>query len=241
MAVAVDPAVVLECARANVPEKTFQQDATFTTSTADGLERKLDVRILGERGEDGLRLNLRVTAPPATAGTTILIREREGQDDMRIFLPATGRAQAVTGSMAASKLLGTDFSYQDLKQMFGAMLDGSSSYLGEGEVATRAVQRLQLIPAAEEATPYATVEISFDKQSCVPLLADFRDTEAQSMRQLIADADSLTEQDNRHYATRYKLVDQGSSTQTTVDFTKVVYDDKLPRSAFHPSSFKNVE
>lgn len=232
---------ILECARANAPEKTFKQLAVFVTSTASGADRSVETRILGERGKEGLRLNLRVTAPAATAGTTVLVREREGQDDMRIFLPATGRAQAVTGSMAATKLLGTDFSYQDLKQMFGAMLDGNSEYLGESEQAGRAAYQIKLIPAPEEAAPYNAAVVSFDKQTCVPLVAEFTSADGEVLRSLLADTDSLKTEKNRHYAQRYKLVDLVSNTQTTVDFSVVEYDDKLNRQAFHPNSFKSVE
>ncbi len=231
---------ILACSQNNAPQKTFRQEAVFVTKAVDGAQRSLETRILGERGDKGLQLNLRVTAPPATAGTTILIREKKGQDDMRIFLPATGRSQGVTGSMASSKLLGTDFSYLDLKQMFGAMLDGSSTYKSAGEVGGHSVNIVQLIPAAEEATPYSEVLVSFDKETCVPLMAEFRTEDGQLLRTLTADSESLMSEKDRHYAQRYTLVDAISETQTTIEFKEVEYDDKLPRRAFHPNSFKDV-
>lgn len=232
---------VLDCARANAPDKTFKHQVNFVTTNIEGIERSLETRIYGERAKEGLRLNLRVTAPPATADTTILVREREGQDDMRIFLPAAQKTQQVTGSMAATKLLGTDFSYQDLKQMFGAMLDGEAVYDSVAEVAGRATYRLKLVPAAEEAAPYDVVFVDFDQQTCVPLQAEFKADDGQLLRRLFADTESLTTESSHHYARLYTLEDLISETKTRAEFSEVAYDGKLPRKVFHPLSFKDPE
>lgn len=231
----------MDCAMANAPAKTFRHTVIFITTNIDGQERTLTTRILGERGKDGLRLNLRVTEPPATAKTTVLVREKDGQDDMRIYLPAAQRTQQVTGSMAATKLLGTDFSYQDLKQMFGAMLDGQASYDSTAEVAGRPTHRLKLVPAVEEAAPYDLVLVDFDQATCVPLLAEFRTEDGQVLRRLSADTESLTSVKNHHYARLYTLADLISETRTTAEFSDVQYDEKLPRQVFHPLSFTEVE
>lgn len=235
------PQEILDCAAANSPEKTFSQEAEFVTSDQEGSERELKLRLLGERGDDGLKLNLRVLGPPPMAGTAILIRERDGQDDMRIFLPATGRTQAVTGSMAASKLLGTDFSYLDIKQMFGAMLDGEAAMMEPAEIAGRQVRRLKIQPIPEEGAPFSEMLVAFDQQTCVALQVLFMSGPETELRRLEADVASLRSEGKHHYAGKYSLIDHGSQTRTDVSFGEVQYDQKLHRAAFHPINFTQAD
>lgn len=232
---------ILDCAAANNPAKTFAHHVRFTTINAEGSERVLQTRIMGERGEEGLQINLRVTAPVDLADTTLLLRERGGQDDMRIHIPAAQRTQRVTGNMAATSLLGTDFNYQDLKQMFGSMLDGEASYLESAELAGRTVDRIRLTPDTAEAAPYDEVVVAFDRSTCVPMQGLFRMADGQVLRRLDADPASLASVGEHDYARVYTLQDLASQTRTEVEFSDVEYDERLPRSAFHPISFRKVE
>lgn len=232
---------VLDCAAQNNPDKTFRHEMAFTTTNAEGTETILQTRILGERADSGLLLNLRVIAPPPLAKTTILVRERDGQDDMRIFIPAAHRTQRVTGSMAATKLLGTDFSYQDLKQMFGALLDGQAEYLEEADLDGRKVDRLKLVPLSEEAAPYDQVLVAFDRQACVVLEALFKTNDGQLLRTMKADVESLALIEGHNYIGVYEMKDLVSQTSTRVELGAVEYDERLPSSTFHPVSFNKVD
>lgn len=236
-----DAGQLLACAAANSPDKYFSQTAQFVTRNARGESRDLQLRLLGVREQASLNLNLRVNQPPAMAGTSILIKEQEGGDDIRLFLPGSGRVQMLTGDMAASKLLGTDFSYLDIKQMYGAFKAGEASMSEPQEVAGRKTHQLVIKPAGLEMANYDVVHAFFDEATCVPLRVEFRTSEGEVVRKLEADVSSLSSLENKHFATIYTLFDLQAETQTRVEFSKMTFDEKISSGAFGFRTFKDFK
>ena len=236
-AVARDADQALACLAANAPEKTFSYQADFLTRDRNGDERPLSAQVLGKRDAGSLLINLGIREPAALTGTAFLIRETDGQDDMRIYLPAMNRVRRVTGSMAARELLGTSFSYLNIKQMFGAFLDGARETLADGEHLGRAVHRVRIVPTPEEGAPFQSLMAYIDAETCVPLGVDFLDADGELLKQLEATVGTLRELDGRHLATEYRMRDLLNGTETTVRFSDLSFDESIRGTRFSPNSF----
>lgn len=235
---------VLACAAANGPDKNLALQATFITTTADGNTREMGGRILSRRSDRALTLNIRVTGPEDMADTVVLIKEQEGNDILRIYLPSVGRTKAVSGEMASQNLLGTHFSYQDFKNIFGAFESGSSELVGVAEAGERAAYHLRVTPENPSLMDYALMEVMIDRATCTPLSVDFLDGEGKVTKRLSAEVDSIASvagDDSKKIAQQYTLTDLSDEGQTMVTLSDLVFDERITRDAFSPVRFQNAK
>lgn len=233
----VDVQAVLDCSAANGPEKTFRQTAHFATYHADGSKRDLHTTIIGARHDNSLGLNIHVYEPTSMAGTVVLFKEQDGQDMTRIYLPSIMRAQNVSGSMAATKLLGTDFTYLDVKNLYGSFVEGESTYKQTIEFIGKPAHEIAIVPAPEEESPYSELTTYIDKQTCVVLGVHFKSEDGTVLKTLEADPDSVTQLEERHLVSHYTMSDILNSSKTTVELGKIVFDGNVAKSVFHPQMF----
>lgn len=234
---AQDADELMACAARNAPERTFSYRADFLTRERAGDERPLAATMSGKREDKGLALAMQVQEPAALAGTAILLREQPGQDDMRIYLPAIQRVRKVTGAMASRELLGTSFSYLNLKQMFGAFMDGSRALDGAVDWRGRPAHRIRIVPLAAEAADFDAVIAVLDAATCVPLTVEFLDREGQLLKRLNGSIEAMTQIGGRHLITEYTMHDVLSGNTTTVRLSDLEFDESIRRSRFSPNSF----
>lgn len=241
LAAGPDVQSVLDCSAANGPQKTFVQEASFVTYHPDESQRTLRARILGARLGDELGLNISVEAPDSMAGTVVLFKEREGQDLTRIYLPSIMRAQTVSGSMAATKVLGTDFSYLDVKQLYGSFVEGQKQYVQFTDMVGRKAHHINITPRPEEASPYSVLETYIDEATCVVLAVHFLAEGGDVLKRLEARLDSISAFDGHHLAHEYTMHDLLSATRTTVSMSKIEYDKEMRKAIFHPQMFMGAK
>ena len=228
---------LLECAARNAPGETFSAGLRMTSTDAQGNRSPLQAAIRARRAASALAISLQVQAPPALAGTAVLIRETEAGDDMRLYLPAVGRVRRITGAMASQALLGTQFSYLDLKQLFGTVTRGTVEAPVATEIDGRAAYRLRILPAAEPPVPYAELQWSLDARHCLPLRVDFLDADGQLLKRLEGDADSEIELQGHHLLTRFVMRNPTDASQTEVELLYPIIDATIPASRFSPGGF----
>jgi hypothetical protein len=68
-------------------------------------------------GKDGDRFLVRFTAPEDIRGTAFLTRERPGEDDRWLHLPALDRTKRIASRTRSGSFAGTQFAYEDLGGM----------------------------------------------------------------------------------------------------------------------------
>ena len=227
---------ILDCAGNNAPEESFSQAAAFEVSDDSGAVRHIRANFAGQRTDKGLLLNVGVKAPQDVAGTAVLLRRNEaGEDDLKIYLPALRRVRSVSGAMASQGLLGTDFSYRDLKDIFGSFRDGKAELL----VANEQSQQLAITPPAEQVSPYQRILASFDSKTCVPLELIFETAEQGEVKRLTGDPESLTQIGSRNMLLIYTMVDKLKGSQTKLILGAPMIDEKISRSAFNSGTFYN--
>lgn len=231
---------VLDCAAANAPEDSFQQAVEMTVSKDGTVQRTILATFAGQRGNGGFMLNIGVLEPADLSGTAVLLREQgKDRDDLKLYLPALRRVRTVTGAMAGEDLLGTDFSYRDIKQVYGAFDDAGAELLEAGVWQERPIHRVGLQPSAEEESPYSQLIIGIDQQNCVTLLIDFIGPQQTAVKRLEGDHASIMQVGERQLLGRYTMRDLDKGSQTQLKLGEPRFDDKVARSAFHPTSFYN--
>ncbi len=232
---AADPAPVLECMRANIPEAVRIQRVELVAVDREGGERVLRGRLYASREDDRVRVMFRIEAPVDMAGAAFLLREREGEDDMYLYLPAIRRVRRVRGGGDTARLFGTDLSYDDIKQIQNAYRAGTLGSAEDGEIEGRAVHVLEVRPAEPE-REQELLRLYVDRASCVVLRADFYDS-GGLRRQLRVDPQRLRQVDRYWYAEQLEVRDLRGGTHTRVTVSEVYSERGLSGRYFNPHSF----
>jgi hypothetical protein len=214
---------VLQCMRANVPGDLRVQDIALTTTDRAGGERTMKGKLyaLLEKtgaGSGGLvRAMLHIEAPDNLAGASYLIRESKDylSQGMYVYLPSVRRVRRVSGTFADGAMLGTNFSYNDFKQLQNAFVGQVAKLEGSSEVNGRPalVMLFKTQPGAD--TRYSSVRSWVDKQTCVVMKADFYEGDAVR-KQLSAPAGALQKTGTTWYLSQIDMLDVQEKTSTTL-------------------------
>jgi len=228
---------VFDCMRGNIPQTLRIQDIDFSATDRAGGSRTLRGRLYAKREQGLVRVMLRVSEPANVAGAAYLVRETgQREDDMYVFLPAVNRVRHVTGNFANGSLLGTDFSYAEVKLVQNAFAGANGKYEGKDKLEQRAVDVVSLHPAGAEASPYSAVRIWVDEKTCVALKAEFYQGETP-VKRLVAPAASLQQSGKLWYVSEMEMRDLKESTYTTLKVQGVSSDVDLGNKPFDPNSF----
>lgn len=231
---AMTVAEVQACMEANVPDAVRVQAVEVTSYDRAGGERVLRGRIFGTR-EKGLgRFMAQVEAPHDLARTAFLVREGSGSPETYLYVPSVNRVKRLAGNAMTGKLWGTDFSYNEFRQVqtafaaVGARLDAPAQEEG------RAVYVLNLKAAAGE--PYDSIRMSVDQQACVPLKVEFR--KADAVRKTLTVPVAQLKRDGTHwYPGEMELRDVVAGTHTRLRVLELKAVDKLSAGLFQPQQF----
>lgn len=231
-------AEIRACTQKNFPERTSVQHVVLVARDRGGSERSLSARIYWKRkSEDAARLMMRVEEPPDLRDASYLLIENDGRDDMFMYLPALQKVRRISAGMVSGQLWGTDFSYEDMKQIQGLAMDSPAERLPDAEVAGRPAYVLALRAAPEEASAYERIVSYVDRETCVVLKAEFFERGDRLRKRLTADPASLTSENGRWVAREIKMLDVTDETATRLRIEKVVYDEKISDRTFDPGRF----
>lgn len=230
---------ILDCAASNTPQRSFSQRAKFVTTDQEQAERHLRATIYGASEAGKLRLNLQVSQPPDVAGTAILLRRDDGDDDMFVYLPALKKSRRVTGGMAASKVLGTNFSYSDIQTLFGALSNSQVTRMPDDTLGDTPVYRLEMRAMSMEGGDFERVVVALEQTHCVPLRVDFLDAGDELVRRLNTRADSIKQVGERTLATEFFMEDFVTGSTTSLSMDDIEFDERIPFSLFNPRGYYN--
>lgn len=226
------------CTRGNLADRGSLRDVTLTSKARDGKERALKLKLFWKPVKDTgeARLNVRVTEPKDLAGSSYLLVRSEGQEQIYFYLPAANKVQQVSGDDLNRPLWGTDLSYTDLKQLQGLAANGTTKRINDTVIAGRAhyVLETQLADAAPQ---YATLRTYVDQQSCVPMRSDFLDGSGKLVKQLQADAATLSELSPYWFVTRYAMKDLARNSETQIELSDIYLLERLFEKNFAPTTF----
>lgn len=232
-----DLAELRACIAQNLPQSSFRQRMRLVSHDPAGGSRELDAVLYGTRqSAERISLMLDVRAPRDLAGARYLLIERAGSDDMYVYLPAVGRTRRVIGGMRGQPLWGTDFSYEDIKRLQSAMMNGDSQLSGRAVSQDRSAHRLTLTPAPDAQSAYKRVELDVDDRSCLLLEARFFDA-AGLVKRMQADPARFRQLGSRWLLGRVSMHNLRAGTHSTLDLDEVEYDQRLSMALFNPATF----
>ena len=227
---------VLSCMSANVPQAARVQAIEVTSYDRAGQGRMLRGRVFGSRANDRAQVMARVEAPGDLAGAAFLVREGSSAAEMYTYLPSVNRVKRIAANTMNGRLWGTDFSYNEFRQVATAFGGGATTLEGATDVGGRPAHRLKLVPGAGDGQPYASIEILVDRQTCVPLRAEFRDA-TRARKVLVAEPAQLQRAGSHWYAGEMTLSDLVAGTRTHLKVIGVAAASALSASYFHPQQF----
>ena len=233
-------AEISACVQANSPQSSLSNKVSMQSFDRGGGSRTLQGKIYARENKGSDQLMIAINSPQDLNGVRYLIRELKGRDDMQMYLPALNRTRRISGSqMNETALFGTDFSYEDIKQLSGSFAKGSNELLGEVEYEGRQSWKLKLLPTAEEESAYTEIISWVDKETCTILATDFVVGEQGVVKKMTANIDSVKQAGNRWYIGEYRMEDIKAGTHTILQTEQVEFDEKLSPRLFSPQTFQS--
>lgn len=243
---AEDTVKILDCMRANVPPTLRVQEIEFVTTDRSGGSRTLKGKVytLFEKIPTGgglVRAMLRISQPSTFDGAAYLVRETQdyANDGMYVYLPSVGRVRRVSGTFADGAMLGTNFSYNDFKQLENAFVGSSAKLESSGMIEDRPVNVVMftaLKTPTGEASRYSGVRTWVDKKACMPLKADFYEGD-KLRKQLTAPASALQQSGGYWYLSTLEMRDLVEGSKTELKVVGVTAGHELPGTYFNPQLF----
>jgi hypothetical protein len=230
------PEEIRACMARNLPEQTTQQSLELESRDRGGATRTLGVRLYWKRAVSGQpRVLLRVDSPPDLKGAGYVLIDRDGREEMFTYLPSVQKVRRITSQMASSQLWGTDFSYEDVKQLQGIVRGGQSERLADAELEGRPVRVLALSPAAESGSGYRRIVWQVDPETCVALRTEFFEVGDAPRKVLRVERASLAKEGDRWLARELVMSDDRSGTTTRLKVLRVQNDVPLDDALFNPN------
>lgn len=230
---------VLDCMRANLPPTLRVQDIRLTAVDRAGGKRELRGQLFAMRDQQLLKAMLRLSAPTDLSGAAYLVLERTDRDDMFLYLPSVGRVRRINSSGSDGSLMGTDFSYADVKQLQNVFSGGAITRGKDETLQGRTVYRLSMTPARASdgsSSEYSRVEGWIDQQSCVSLRAELYAGKTVRKR-LEAPATSIRKSGQYSYVSEATMTDLQAGTSTKLEVLNLSSGDALSGRYFDPHTF----
>lgn len=230
---------VMECMRGNVPPTLRIQQIELQATDRAGAARVLKGKLFAMRDKGLLRAMVHIAEPSDLAGAAYLVRETAGEDhadEMYMFLPAVNRVRRITGAGADGSFLGTDFSYNDVKQIENAFGDSDGSLEKPEAIEQRPVYVMSFKPKAGQASRYSLLRAWVDQKTCVALKVDFYEGDAPR-KQLSAPASALQQSGNYWYLSQATMQDLKDHTSTVLRVVGVSSGTDIATRYFDPHSF----
>ncbi|MGH8454391.1 MAG: outer membrane lipoprotein-sorting protein [Nevskiales bacterium] len=233
------PEDIRACMRKNFPATSSTQTFMLKTIGREGSERALHATAYWKRAGDGkAKVMLSVDSPDDLRGSAYLMVELATRDDLFMYLPAAGRTKRILGNQTSDSLWGTDFSYEDIKQVQGIFDSGKLVREADAEVAGKKVYVLSFVPAKVEESAYRRLMSHVDQTTCVALQTDFYEAGDTPRKRLSVKPQEVKQEGQRWVAHFYEMSDLRDGTRSELRIEKMTADTDLPERLFNPKTFQ---
>ena len=219
--------------RANLPERTSRERIELESLDRAGGRRTLEAKLDWMRDDQGrARLRIRVEAPSDLRDAAYLVIEKSGDDDMFMYVPAARKVRRIAGGSLGGELWGTDFSYEDIKQVQGIAGSGSRERLPDADVSGRPTWVIEHRPDDSQESSYSRIVAYVDPDTCVALRTEFFQRGERPRKVLVADPESLIEVEGRWLARSLEMQDVRDETRSWFRVLDVEHDVEIPERVF---------
>lgn len=190
-----------------------QLTLTIEDAKKDRRERRLDIQSKKIDGKAHTRVAL--LAPAEVRGQAFLFAERDGEDDVWMFLPAFKVTRRIEGGQKNGAFLGSHFTYADLESR--DLKDGSYTRLPDETIGKTEVYVVDSVPAAGAKSDYGKVTVWVRKSDFIPMRVRFFGKDGKVVKTLFIEKLDKT-QSGQTYAKQLTLRPEGGGfTTMTID------------------------
>lgn len=180
-----------------------------------------------------MQLVLRVSEPAETAGTALLIVDREAdQPEFFVRLPEIEKVRRVRSKRLRGPVLGTDFSYEDLKRLRDPLDRANIEVVGLAAVEDRPAWLLEAVPKPEDRSEYGRVLTYVDQALCMPLRIDLYGHDEKLRKSLHAPIAEIRDVDGAELPHVFVMQDHRRETHTVVRIQDYAGSEDLPAAQF---------
>ncbi len=226
------------CMRVNVYDRGSLRNFQIKAVDTEGKSSTVKVKLFWKpaKNNNDVRITLQVIQPETLAGTAYLLTRSAEKEQLYLYLSAIRRVKSVVGSQMTQKIFGSDFTFADIKQVQGLILDGHVERLADQEIAGRPVYVLET-ETSKEQTGYRMVRSYVDHQSCVLFKTELFSDGETPHKVMEADVSTLLEIDPWWLILSYKMTDHLAGTHTDLALSEYYIHERLPESLFTPEGF----
>ena len=160
---------------------------------------------------------LRVSEPAETAGTALLIVDRAGgEPEFFLRLPEVDKVRRVRSRRLRGRVLGTDFSFEDLNRLREPIDRANLEVVGLVALEGRPAWLLEAVPKPEDRSDYARVLTYVDQQTCLPLRVDLFGHDERLSKRLSAPVSEIREVDGAQLPYVFVMEDHRRETHTVI-------------------------
>jgi hypothetical protein len=222
------------CVSRNLPEaagviefsvEAVDRSGAVTTSRAEVRWRKDDQALS--------QIVLRVSEPARTAGTALLIVDRDsGEPEFYLRLPEVEKVRRVRSKRLRGPVLGTDFSYEDLQRLRDPVDRKALELVGVSEAEGRATWLLETLPGSRSDSEYGRVLTHVDQSTCLPIQIELFDHRDRLRKRLHAPIEEIREVGAARLPHVFVMQDLRRGTRTRIRIERFDATPDLPAAQF---------
>ena len=222
------------CASRNLPNAAGVIEFSVEAIDRSGAVTTSRAEIRWTKHDDELaRILLRVSAPAKTAGTALLIMDRESdQPEFFLRLPEIARVKRIRSKRLRGPVLGTDFSFEDLQRMREPLDRTDLELIGIAEVDGRSAWLLEAIPGEDDDSEYTRVLTYVDQRHCVPVQVDLFERDDRLRKRLRASQDEIRSVGTANLPHVFTMEDLRRETRTIIRIERFDSTPDLPAEQF---------
>ncbi len=228
------------CVTRNLPDAAGVIDFSVEAVDRTGVVTASRAEIRWRNGDSELtQILLRISEPAKTAGTALLIVDRESdQPEFYLRLPALAKVKRVRSKRLRGPVLGTDFSYEDLDRLRDPLDKAELELVGVSQVAGRAAWLLEALPAAKDGSEYTRVLTYVDQDSCLPIQIDLFEEDDRLRKRLHAPHEEIRRVGSTHLPHVFVMEDLRRETHTVIRIERFDSSEDLPAAQFTKSALQ---
>ncbi|MFB3117419.1 MAG: outer membrane lipoprotein-sorting protein, partial [Myxococcota bacterium] len=222
------------CVSRNLPNDAGVIEFSVEAIDRSGAVTLSRAEIRWTKDDDELaRILLRVSEPAKTAGTAILIMDRESdQPEFYLRLPEIARVKRVRSKRLRGPVLGTDFSFEDLQRLRDPLDRTDLELIGIAEVDGRSAWLLEAIPGEDDGSEYTRVLSYIDPRHCVPVQVDLFERDDRLRKRLRASQDEIRRVGTANLPHVFTMEDLRRETRTIIRIERFDSTPHLPVEQF---------
>ena len=222
------------CASRNLPDAAGVIEFSVEAIDQGGVTTRSRAEVRWTKDDDELaRIILRVSEPAKTAGTALLIIDRESdQPEFFLRLPEISRVKRVRSKRLRGPVLGTDFSFEDLQRMRDPLNRTNLELVGIAEIDGRSAWLLEAIPGPDDGSEYTRVLTYIDQQHCVPVQVDLYERDDRLRKRLRAPENEIRKVGTANLPYVFVMEDLRRESSTIIRIDHFESSNKLPVEQF---------